>query len=106
MLQNVWTQASNHFFGPGNPGLLFKKLMKVFNLCDWVLKSIIYRAENALKPESHSSSQCLTDRKNVVQLAVKLDHVEAQKLQAAPEKQQKQDMPNFLAPLPLALDAP
>jgi hypothetical protein len=58
-----------------------------------VLKRIIYRAENALNPGIHSSSQCPSDGENlssVNQLAVKLDQeresiinrIEAQKLLA------------------------
>jgi hypothetical protein len=70
-----------------------------------------YRDGKVVKPGSHSSSQCLSDGENVSavdQLAVKLyqerqsyiDCIEAQKLQAAAEKERKQNRSNFLLAAP------
>jgi hypothetical protein len=56
-----WNAVSNHFFGPSNHGHHFKRLAKVYNLHDKVMKVITFMAEAALKPRSHSSSTNLGD---------------------------------------------
>jgi hypothetical protein len=98
----LWNAVSNCFFGPGNPGHHFKRLAKIFNLHGKVMKVITFRAEAVLKPGSHSSSTNPGDFEDlsiVNQLAVKLyrdwqlwiDQVEAERLQAAAEKEKKQN---------------
>jgi hypothetical protein len=110
----LWNAVSNRFFGPGNPGRHFKRLAKVFNLRDKVMKAITFRAEAILKPGSHSSSSNPGDFEYISfvdKLAVKLyrdrqiwvDQVEAERLQAATEKEKKQNASDFLVPPPPAL---
>jgi hypothetical protein len=104
-------RLATRFFGPGNPGRHFKRLAKVFNLHDKVMKAITFRAEAVLKPGSHSSSNNPGDFEDISfvnQLAVKLyrdrqfwvDQVEAERLQAAVEKEKKQNASDFLVPPP------
>ena len=110
----LWNAVSNRFFCPGNPGRHFKRLAKVFNLRDKVMKAITFRAEAILKPGSHSSSSNPGDFEDISfvdKLAVKLyrdrqiwvDQVEAEKLQVAADKEKKQNASDFLVPPPPAL---
>ena len=110
----LWNAVSNRFFGPGNPGRYFKRLAKVFNLRDKVMKAITFRAEAILKPGSHSSSSNPGDFEDISfvdKLAVRLyrdrqiwvDQVEAEKLQVAADKEKKQNASDFLVPPPPAL---
>ncbi len=110
----LWNAVSNRFFGPGNPGHHFKRLAKVFNLRDKVMKAITFRAEAIVMPGSHSSSSNPGDFEDISfvdKLAVKLyrdrqmwvDQVEAEKLQAAVEKEKKKMFLIFLYLPPLHL---
>jgi hypothetical protein len=71
----LWNAVSTCFFGPGNSGHHFKRLAKVFNLHDKVMKAITFRAEPVLKPGSHSSFTNPGDFEDISfinQLAMKL----------------------------------
>jgi hypothetical protein len=77
---------------------LAQETLAIFNLRDKVMKVITFRAETILKPGSHSSSTNPGDVEDISfvnQLTVKLykdlqiwvDQVEAERLQAAAEKE-------------------
>jgi hypothetical protein len=65
----------DHFFGPGNPGALFKRPANIYNFHDTIMASVAFHAEQVTKPGAHSS---LTNRDDfedvslVDQLAVKI----------------------------------
>jgi hypothetical protein len=91
------------FFCPGNPGHHFKRSAKVFNLRD---KAMNFRADTVLKPGSHSSSTNpgnFEDGSFINRLAMKLysdrkiwvNQVEAERLQAAAEKEEKKNASYF-----------
>ena len=77
---------------------LAQETLAIFNLRDKVMKAIMFMAKAILKPGSHSSSTNPGDFEDISfvnQLAVKLykdrqiwvDQVEAERLQAAAEKE-------------------
>jgi hypothetical protein len=70
----------DRFFGPGNPGALFKRPANVFNFHDTVMALVVFRAKQVMKPGAHSSSTNRDDFKDVAhvdRLATKL-HQESQ----------------------------
>jgi hypothetical protein len=55
-LQKLWRIVMDHFFGPGNPGVLFKRPTNVYTFHDTMMASVEFRAEQVTKPGAHSSS--------------------------------------------------
>jgi hypothetical protein len=104
----------DRFFGPGNPGALFKRPANVYNFHDTVMASVVFRAEQVTKPGVHSSSANKDDFEDVAlvdKLAIKI-HQEAQehrlreeatKLEEAALKKKKKEASDFLAPPPASL---
>jgi hypothetical protein len=104
----------DRFFGPGNPGALFKRPANVYNFHDTVMASVVFRAEQVTKPGAHSSSvnnEDFEDDSPVDKLAIRI-HQEAQehslreeatKLQYLALKKKKKEASNFLAPPPASL---
>ncbi len=84
----------DRFFGPGNPGALFKRPANVYNFHDTVMASVAFRSEQVTKPGAHSSSANNEDFEDVSlvdKLAIRI-HQEAQEHSLREEASKLQDL--------------
>jgi hypothetical protein len=84
----------DHFFGPGNPGALFKRPANVYNFHDTVMASVAFCSEQVTKPGAHSSSANNEDFEDVSlvdKLAIRI-HQEAQEHSLREEASKLQDL--------------
>jgi hypothetical protein len=104
----------DRFFGPGNPGALFKHPANVYNFHDTVMASLVFHSKQVTKPGAHSSSANKDDFEDVApvdKLAITIhqqaqEHSlreEASKLQDLALKKKKKEASDFLAPPPASL---